>query len=78
MESLLQFNYSLFPHDKLPQIESQSNISIKINTGNSSSEGEHWVVMRMTGATCFYFDSFSIPIINDDVKCFANKYKNVI
>ena len=34
--------------------------------------------MRMTNDKCFYFDSFGKEIINENIKHFANIYKNVI
>jgi len=81
IERLLHSNYTFigcYPNDKLPKIEKESNISIIINTANSESLGEHWVAMRMTRDKCFYFDSFGLEIINENIKNFAKIYKKVI
>ena len=81
IERLLDYNYSFigcFPHDKLKRIKRKSNISIIINTANSKSVGEHWVRMRMTNDKCFYFDSFGVEIINENIKNFTKIYKKVI
>jgi len=81
IERLLEYNYSFigcFPHDKLKPIKRKSNISIIINTANSKSIGEHWVAMRMTNNECFYFDSFGVEIINENIKKFAKIYKKAI
>ena len=81
IERLLDYNYSFigcYPHDILPHIKRKSNISIIINTANSKRIGEHWVAMKMTNDKCFYFDSFGVEIINENIKKFAKIYKNVI
>ena len=81
IERLLDVNDTFigcYPHDKLPQIKKKSNICIIINTANSKSIGEHWVAMRMTKDNCFYFDSFGLEIINENIKNFAKIYKKVI
>ena len=70
IERLLEDNYSFigcFPHDQLKHIKRKTNISIIINTANSKSIGEHWVAMRMTNNECFYFDSFGVEIINENI-----------
>jgi len=36
------------------------------------------VAMRMTKDNCFYFDSFGLEIINENIKNFAKIYKKVI
>ena len=49
-----------------------------INTANSKSVGEHWVAMRMTEEKCFYFDSFGLEILDENIKKIARIYNNVI
>jgi len=81
IERLLKYNYSFigcYSHDILPHINRKRNISIIINTANSKSIGEHWVAMGMTNTECFYFDSFCVEIINENIKKFAKIYKKVI
>ena len=71
IERLLKYNYSFigcYPYDILPHIKRKRNISIIINTANSKSIGEHWVAMRMTNNECFYFDSYGLEIINENIK----------
>ena len=81
IERLLEYNYSFigcFPHDKLPHIKRKSNISVIINAANWKNIGEHWVGMRMTDYECFYFDSFGVEIINENIKKFSKIYKKAI
>ena len=81
IERLLDVNDTFigcYPHDKLPQIEKKSNISIIINTANSKSVGEHWVAMRMTKDKCFYFDSFGLPIVEEYLLKFLHPHYNVV
>ena len=81
IERLLDYNYSFigcYPHDLLPHIKRKSNISIIINTANSDKIGEHWVAMKMIKDKCFYFDSYGLEIINENIKKIAKIYKNVI
>ena len=60
------------------KLKKKYNISLIINTANSKNVGEHWVAMRMTKDKCFYFDSFGMEIINENIKNFAKIYKKVI
>ena len=78
---LLYYNNSFIgchPHDTLPYIKRKSNISIIINTANSKLIGEHWVAIKMINNECFYFDSFGVGIVNENIKEFVKIYKNVI
>ena len=40
-------------HDKLPNIKNKLNCSIIINTGDSGTEGKHWVAVKMTKINVF-------------------------
>ena len=74
IERLFDYNKSFigcYPHDILPHIKRKSNKSIIKNTANSENIGEHWVAMKMTKDKCFYFDSFSLEIINENIKKIA-------
>ena len=78
---LLYYNNSFigcYPYDTLPYIKRKSNISIVINTANSKLIGEHWVAIKMINNECFYFDSFGVGIVNENIKEFVKIYKNVI
>ena len=50
-------------HNRLPNINGRKNSGIIINTGDSSTIGEHWVAIKMTEQSCFYFDLFGLEII---------------
>ena len=78
---LLYYNNSFigcYPYDTLPYIKRKSNISIVINTANSKLIGEHWVAIKMINNECFYFDSFGVGIVNENIKEFVKIYKTVI
>ena len=45
-----------------------------VNTGHSSTSGEHWIALILQRETCFYFDSFGIEIIDEKVLEFLKKY----
>lgn len=63
-----------FPYDKLPPIKEKKNFSLIINTGDSRSHGEHWLAVKVINQKCFYFDSFGLPIINEEIKNFLRQY----
>ena len=68
-----------FPFDKLPPLPEKLPAKLIINTGASSTEGEHWVALLLKPKSCFYFDSFGIPMINHEIRMFLKKkYKKVI
>ena len=67
-----------FPFDKLPAFPEKLPAKLVINTGASSTEGEHWVALLLKPKNCFYFDSFGIPILNHEIhKFLQKKYKKV-
>ena len=67
-----------FPFDKLPPLPEKLPAKLIINTGASSTEGEHWVALLLKPKSCFYFDSFGIPILNNEIyKFLQKKYKKV-
>ena len=66
-----------YPHDKLPTLKYKANGSIIINTGDSGTEGQHWVALKMTKNKCFYFDSFGLYIVNENIRKFVSKYGKV-
>ena len=67
-----------FPFDKLPAFPEKLPAKLVINTGASSTEGEHWVALLLKPKSCFYFDSFGIPILNHEIhKFLQKKYKKV-
>ena len=49
-----------------------------MNTGDSDTICEHWVAIKMTKHSCFYFDSFGLEILDENIKKFASNYYKVI
>ena len=67
-----------YPFDALPKFPEKFPMKIIVNTGSISTKGEHWVALLLDTKTCFYFDSFGLPIINIEIlKYLAKKYKTV-
>jgi len=66
-----------YASNQLPSIQSPFPKSLIINTAPSNTVGEHWVAMVLYKKKCFYFDSFGLPIINNDILYFLRKYKKV-
>ena len=67
-----------FPSDKIPVIDTYPS-TIIINTAKSDHPGDHWVALHLRENVCYYFDSFGIPLIEDDIIKFLKKYyKKVI
>ena len=66
-----------FPSNNIPPIRTYPS-SIIINTSRSGEVGEHWVGLHLTNDASFYFDSFGIPIIEEDIFQFLKKYYNVV
>ena len=67
-----------YPFDKLPALPEKLPAKLIINTGASSTEGEHWVALLLKPKSCFYFDSFGVPILNLEIhKFLKKKYKKV-
>jgi hypothetical protein len=57
-----------FPLDRLPPFPTQFPKSIIINTDKSTLPGTHWVALVLTEKECYYFDSFGLPIIEENIK----------
>ena len=56
-----------FPEDDLPSLPKKLKLyskSLIINTKPSNDKGEHWVAIIIHKQKCFYFDSFSLPILS--------------
>ena len=67
-----------YAKDKLPKKLSKLNPKkLVINTSSSMNKGEHWVaIILMNKNECFYFDSFGIKIIDEEVLQFLSKQKH--
>ena len=40
--------------------------------------GDHWVAVKMTKYNCFYFDSFGVGIVDENIKQFVCRYDKVL
>ena len=67
-----------YPHDTLPKLRKRQICSVIINTGDSGTLGKHWVAVKMTKDNCFYFDSFGLGIVNENIMTFVSNYKKAI
>jgi hypothetical protein len=66
-----------YASNQLPSFPSSFPKSLIINTATSEHRGEHWVALVLYKKRCYYFDSFGLPIINENILRFLNKYKKV-
>ena len=67
-----------FPSDKIPPIRKYP-CTFVINTEKSGHPGDHWVAIYMTQTITFYFDSFGLPVIEEDIYNYLRRYcKSVI
>ena len=63
-----------YPKDKLPKILPPSfPKKMIINTGISSTKGDHWIALILFKNNCFYFDSFGLEIIDKRILNFLTK-----
>ena len=67
-----------FPLDQLPDFPTQFPISCIVNTQTSTKVGEHWVALILTKKHCFYFDSFGLPIVNQNILQYLNPYYDIV
>ena len=68
-----------FAYNNLPHFPKNSQVKVIINTGSVNTEGDHWVAMIITNKECFYFDSFGLPVLNQEImKWLPKKYKSLI
>ena len=66
-----------FASNQLPSVASPFPKSLIINTAPSDTVSEHWVALVLYKNKCFYFDSFGLPVLNQDILHFLCKYKRV-
>ena len=66
-----------FASDLLPSFPNSFPKTLIINTKPSNMKGEHWVALVLKKKKCFYFDSFGVPILNDDILQFLQDYYKV-
>ena len=77
IEKLLKNDKSFmgcYPKDKLPKrFPKVLPKTIVINTGLSSTHGDHWVALRLMKTCCFYFDSFGVEIVDQEILSFIRR-----
>lgn len=82
IEQLLKYDKNFmgcFAYDNLPRFPQKFPAKIIINTGSVKTEGDHWISMIMTLKKCFYFDSFGLPVLNQDIlNWLKEKYSGLI
>ena len=52
--------------------------SVLINTGGHNTECDHCIAVRMKKFICFYFDSFGVEIVDENIKQFVCRYDKVL
>ena len=70
IEDILRYDkhfIGCYAYNQLPSIQSTFPKSLIINTAPSDTAGEHWVALVMQKKKCFYFDSYGLPVINQDI-----------
>ena len=63
-----------FSIDNLPLRVKQFPSSLIINTDPTTKPGDHWLAIHMTKTKCFYFDSFGLGIIDQNIIDFLKQY----
>ena len=67
-----------FPFNDLPPFPQKLPAFMIINTDKKNQPGEHWLGLVLTNKKCFYFDSFGVPIMEEDIVSYLRqKYKKV-
>ena len=63
-----------YPKDKLPKkFPKVLPKTIVVNTGLSSTHGDHWVALRLLKTSCLYFDSFGVEIVDKEILSFIKR-----
>ena len=56
-----------YPCNKLPPFPKRLPKSLIVNTDDNHESGDHWVALIFTKSNAFYFDSFGIGILENDI-----------
>ena len=68
-----------FPLDRLPDLPKKFPKSIIINTDQSNKPGDHWIAIVLTEKHAYYFDSFGLGIVDQEIQQFLlPRYSNII
>ena len=62
-----------FGSDKIPPVIKYPS-SFVVNTEKESEPGTHWVAVYLTKTTCYYFDSFGVGVLENDIWNFLKTY----
>lgn len=65
----------VFPCDKPPKIDKRKNYSLIFNTGNSRTNGEHFVALYSNKTKLYYFDSLGASSIDINIERFIHNVK---
>ena len=68
-----------FPLDRLPDLPKKFPKSIIINTDKSNRPGDHWIAIVLTEKHAYYFDSFGLGIVDQEIQQFLlPRYSSII
>ena len=68
-----------FPLDRLPDLPKKFPKSIIINTDQSNKPGDHWIAIVLTEKHAYYFDSFGLGIVDQQIRQFLlPRYSSII
>ena len=68
-----------FPLDRLPDLPKKFPKSIIINTDKSNRPGDHWIAIVLTEKHAYYFDSFGLGIVDQQIQQFLlPRYSSII
>ena len=68
-----------FPLDRLPDLPNKFPKSIIINTDQSNKPGDPWIAIVLTEKHAYYFDSFGLGIIDQQIRQFLlPRYSSII
>ena len=68
-----------FPLDRLPELPNKFPKSIIINTDQSNKPGDHWIAIILTEKHAYYFDSFGLGIVDQQIRQFLlPRYSSII
>ena len=68
-----------FPLDRLPDLPNKFPKSIIINTDQSNKPGDHWIAIVLTEKHAYYFDSFGLGIVDQQIQQFLlPRYSSII
>ena len=68
-----------FPLDRLPDLPKKFPKSIIINTDQSNKPGDHWIAIVLTEKHAYYFDSFGLGIVDQEIQQFLlPRYSSII